>query len=149
MLTHGRRIIGWFLLALAVAGMGAGCRSDSADKLVPVSGQVTVQGKKLHLGAVSFRPDPSRGNAGLHHPTGEIDASGKYELFTAGSKGAPLGWYKVLVFADENQPSGQAAHPVMPCWLVNVKYTREESTDLFVEVVDAPSPGAYDLTLSR
>jgi hypothetical protein len=96
---------------------------------------------------VSFRPDPARGNTSQHHPTGEIDANGNYELYTVGKKGAPPGWYKVLVLADLNQKSGPV-HPEMPRWAVHLKYTRPESTDLFVEVVEKPAPGAYDLNLS-
>ncbi len=110
-------------------------------------GKITVHGKPLTTGAVSFRPDASRGNSSQHHPTGAIDAAGNYELFTVGRRGAPPGWYKVLVFADENQVPGESSRPAMPRWLVHVKYTSEQTTDLAVEVVARPAPQKYDLKL--
>jgi hypothetical protein len=96
---------------------------------------------------VSFRPDAARGNASGHHPTGEI-VNGTFELYTARQKGAPPGWYKVLVFSDENSTQG-GLRPVMPRWATHAKYTSEQTTDLFVEVVEKPAPEAYDLHLSR
>ena len=101
------------LLALGVLAAACGC-SRQGEKLVPVAGKVTVNGKPLAAGAVSFRPDAERGNTSLHHPTGVI-ADGRFELFTLRQRGAPPGWYKVLVLADENQKGG-AIHPAMPRW---------------------------------
>jgi hypothetical protein len=135
------------LLALSVIATVCGC-SSQGETFFPVSGKVRVNGKPLPIGAVSFRPDVSRGNECLHHPTGEIDADGHYELFTLGQPGAPPGWYKVLVFADENQKGGEI-HPLMPRWATHIKYTSEQLTDLFVEVVETPVPGTYDLELSK
>jgi hypothetical protein len=37
----------------------------------------------------------------------------------------------------------------MPRWAVHAKYTSEQTTDLQIEVVDKPAPGAYDLELTR
>jgi hypothetical protein len=126
----------------------AGCARDPGEKLLPVAGKVTVHGQPLAGGSVSFRPDGSRGNATLHHPTGVIDARGNFELYTTRRRGAPPGWYKVLVFADENRLAG-GTHPLMPRWAVHAKYTSEQTTDLQIEVVDKPAPGAYDLELTR
>src|SRR5262245_48110528 len=98
------RALAGLLLALALVAAGAvlpGC-GGPAEEFFPVTGQVTLDGKPLKVGSVSFRPDAARGNASLHHPTGEIDDQGRYTLVTVGRKGAPPGWYKVLVFADEN-----------------------------------------------
>jgi hypothetical protein len=137
------------LLRLLVAGAlasSAGC-AGRGEQFLPVRGKVTLNGKPLTFGAVSFRPDAARGNRSQHHPTGRIEG-GQFELHTLRRKGAPPGWYKVLVFADENQESGPL-HPALPRWATDVKYTREETTDLSVEVVDKPAPGAYDLTLTR
>src|SRR5262249_44285602 len=121
--------------------------SGQGEKFLPVSGQVTVNGTPLTFGAVSFRPDASRGNTTLHHPTGEIDSQGNFELYTARQKGAPPGWYKVLVFADENQKQG-AVHPAPPRWAINPKST-SEATPLSTEVVEKPAAGAYDLKLDK
>jgi hypothetical protein len=136
-----RRVLPPLVFFLVVSGCSSG------ERFLPVAGTVNVNGQPLTLGTVSFRPDATRGNASLHHPTGEIDAHGHYELSTVGKKGAPPGWYKVLVFADLNQQKGPI-HPEMPRWAVNVKYTRVETSDLYVEVVEKPGSTDYDLNLS-
>jgi hypothetical protein len=126
----------------------AGCSNKPANSLVPVSGKATVNGKPLAIGHVSFRPDAAQGNGSLHHPNGSFDANGNYVLMTGGEEGAPPGWYKVLVFADENQAAG-VVHPHMPKWAIAEKYTREDTTDLKVEVVAESAAGAYDLVLTK
>jgi hypothetical protein len=131
------------LAALAACGCGG-----PGEKLLPVSGKVTVNGQPLTFGSVSFRPDRSRGNSSQQQPTGVIDSAGGFELYTTREKGAPAGWYKVLVFADENREVGPL-HPAPPRWAVAAKYTGEQTTDLFVEVVEKPAAGAYDLRLSK
>jgi hypothetical protein len=138
------RLAGLFLTGILAA---CGC-SGPVEKFVPVAGTVQVNGVPLTAGSVSFRPDPARGNTSQHHPTGPIGPDGSFELSTLGRKGAPLGWYKVLIFADENQKNGPV-HPVMPRWATDVKYTSEQTTDLFVEVVEQPPAGAYDFQVSR
>jgi len=133
------------------AGMGlvslllTGCKADT-DKFFPVSGKVAAGGQAIKKGSVSFRPDASKGNKTLHHPTGDIDAEGNYQLYTIGKPGAPPGWYKVLVFADAN-PNPRPG--VEPQWLHHVKYTSEGSTDVLLEVVENAPAGTYDLKLSR
>jgi hypothetical protein len=114
-----------------------------------VSGTVAIAGQPLTSGSVSFHPDASRGNTSQHHPTGTINVDGTYQLYTTGKKGAPPGWYKVLVFAtDKSGPTG-GAHPGMPSSLVHARYGSEKTTDLVIEVVPQPPPGAYDLALSK
>lgn len=136
------------ILSLGILVGVASCGGDSAG-LVPVSGKVFLEGQPLPRGSVSYRPDASRGNKSLHHPTGEIDAQGNYELMTVGKKGAPPGRYKVLVFAAEPTGPGPYGTPAMPRWLHDVRYTSEETTNLSVEVVAQPSSGAYDLKLRK
>jgi hypothetical protein len=110
---------------------------------------VAVAGQPLTSGSVSFHPDASRGNTSQHHPTGTINADGTYQLYTTGKKGAPPGWYKVLVFATEKSGPNGGAHPGMPSSLVHARYGSEKTTDLVIEVVPQPPPGAYDLTLNK
>jgi hypothetical protein len=134
---------------VALLGVAAGC-GKKAGEFVPVSGKVTLDGKPLTVGAISFRPDAARGNASMHIPSGDIDPQGNYKLVTVGKDGAPLGWYKVLVFADANSLDGSnRASPLPPKWLMNAKYITEKGTDLSVEVVQTPEPGAYDLKVSK
>lgn len=134
------RVVGCVALVVLV-----GC-SSKPDGLHMVGGKVSVKGEVLRKGTVSFRPDSAKGNATQHHPTGEIDADGNYVLFTTGKKGAPPGWYRVLVFADGN-PNPAPGKPSQ--WLHHPKYTTEKTTDIWLEVVEKPSPGGYDLSLSR
>jgi hypothetical protein len=137
------------LLALAAWAASAGCGGDGPDKLYPVSGQVLLDGRPLTgvaQGSVSFRGDATRGNRTLHQPTGPLDARGRYELVTAGRKGAPLGWYKVVVTAYANTLE---EGPVTPRLLLHDKYYHPNKTDLSVEVVAGPAPGHYDLNVTR
>jgi hypothetical protein len=142
-----RLVVG--LCFCVVCGASLGCGSPAGEPLAVVAGRVTIDGKPLTTGTVSFRPDAARGNGSQHHPIGTLDAQGNYTLVTVGQKGAPLGWYKVLVFADENSKPGRAAHPVMPRWLVHPKYTTEKTTPLAVEVVSSPQPGRYNFQVSK
>lgn len=146
-MTRSRAVTLAGLLALPFA---VGC-GDPGPVLVPVKGSVSVGGKPLAVGSVSFRPDASRGNTSAHHPTGSIAADGSFELVTLGKPGAPVGHYKVLVFADANTDAktNTAAHPKPPAWLTDPKYTTEKTTDLRAEVVATPEPGRYDLKLVK
>jgi hypothetical protein len=109
-------------------------------KVVPVSGTTMVEGKPLTRGVVSFNPDPSTGNNARVGCRGRVQGDGQYELYTdSGSdvkKGAPVGWYKVTVATTPGDESPLPVHN---------KYTDFDTTDLNVEVVASPGPGAYDL----
>jgi hypothetical protein len=79
---------------LAWAACLAGC-GGPAERLVPVSGKVTVNGRPLPGGKVVFHPDAGKGNTSRQVPRGTLDAQGVYRLSTGDRAGAPLGWYKV------------------------------------------------------
>ena len=138
--------------ALAVAALFApvltanGCGLPG-ETFLPVSGQVTVGGTPLKTGTVTFLPDAPKGNTTQHHPVGTINAEGRYELHTVGRKGAPPGWYKVVVHADENQQTGRSAAPLPPRWTTHARYTTPGTTPPRVEVVEAG--GQYDLKLTK
>ena len=74
--------------AVAVALFVTGCNSGTG-KLVPVRGKVTVAGRPLTKGSVSFRPDKARGETGTAEPYGDIGPDGTYTLSTNGKPGAP------------------------------------------------------------
>lgn len=141
------RRTGWRVLCALSIGLFAGC-SDK-ETFYPVSGKILLEGKPLTgvgQGSVSFRGDTVKGNATMHQPTGAIGPSGEYELLTVGRKGAPPGWYKVVVSAYANKLE---EGPVPPRLLLEKKYYSEEMTDLSIEVVAQPAPGLYDLKVSK
>jgi hypothetical protein len=139
---------GWYLAALLTGGAvlaAAGCSSESGEKLGPVTGKITVGGKPLTTGSVSLRPDASQGNKGQHQPNGAIDAEGTYELLVPpAKKGAPLGWYKVVVTAYDNPMPNKPLKS-----FIDMKYSDEKTTPLKFEVIENPEPGRYDLKLTR
>lgn len=128
--------------------MMVGC-GDSGSNLVPVVGKVTVDGQPLTTGTgnVSFRPD--KGNPNRQEPYGSIDPEGTYRLVTAGKEGAPPGRYRVLVTDMEPiDPKNPFPYPKRKTH-VNLKYNDPKTTDLVIEVVPSPAPGAYDLRLKK
>jgi hypothetical protein len=131
--------------------LALGCGGEGS-KFVPVSGKVTLDGQPLPAGSISFQPDASQGNSGMHIPMSPISAGGRYELVTIGKKGAPPGWYKVLVFFNENDlpaDDPRQRRSSRPKSLIEPKYTDVQTTDLVVEVVSNPASGAYDLKVSK
>jgi hypothetical protein len=133
------------LLCIALGSLlwlSSGC---GGSKAAPVTGHVTLNGKALTAGTVTFVPDKSKGNTSGEEPMGEINAQGEYTVQTRGKPGAPLGWYKVTVLStgpttlDNTSPSTTSA--------INTTYTDPKITPLEKEVVEKPAPGAYDLQI--
>jgi hypothetical protein len=101
---------------------------------------VTLDGDPLKGGVLHFYPDPAKGNNHRVDCLSPVRA-GKYALLTTAVKdsesgdGAPLGWYKVYLYTD------------IPG--VNIKiherFTDPNKTPVWVEVVDNPAAGAYDI----
>jgi hypothetical protein len=123
-------------LLLAATGCGG-------LKVVPVSGTATLDSKPGLGGfVVTFNPDTEKGHSGRMDCSGRIDATGHYALRTDDGfkvyKGAPPGWYKVTIWSPDDKP--------MPA---NKKYTNIKTTELSIEVVENPSPGAYDLKFTK
>ena len=123
-----------------------GC-SGAGEKLTPVAGKVTVNGAALGTGSVTFHPDAAKGNNTPHIPVGTLDAQGNYKLMSATKEGAPLGWYKVTVSAQEPIDPKNPYAP--PKHLISPKYGDPSTSGLEIEVVDRPAAGAYDLTLTK
>ncbi len=134
-------------LGVGAALGGPGCGGSGGLNLVPVVGQVTLDGRPLTGGQVVFHPDAARGNNSLDEPRGPIDAQGRYELSTVGRKGVVPGWYKVAVIATE---PFDPQHPyVLPKSLIPVRYNDPSASGLTREVTASPAPGAYDLKLTE
>jgi hypothetical protein len=136
----GLHLLKGFCACASITVLGCG-----GLKLVPVSGKARLDGHLLTRGVVSFNPDTTKGNNIRVACTGRIKGDGQYEIFTDdGSnvrKGAPLGWYKVTILAVT--PGEDKLLPV------NKRYTDPDTTDLSVEVVTNPEPGAYDLEFKK
>jgi hypothetical protein len=136
-----------FIATLRVLGILCACGAMTAagcggPKHVPVVGKATVNGKPLSGLVISFNPDPAKGNEARVSCMGRIGANGEYTLISDDgfkvTKGARPGWYKVTLSAPDEES--------MP---VNKKYTAFKTTDLTIEVVDDPQPGAYDLEFTK
>jgi hypothetical protein len=125
------------LLFLGLTGCG-----DSIGHTVPVKGKVTVDGKALSKGSVTFWPNKEKGNNSQHEAGGQISEDGSYEVYTKGKAGIPPGHYKVTVVA---QTDADNTAPTKVKLLVPQKYTKAETTPLLIEVVENPASGAYNL----
>ncbi len=136
-------------LAIMFALVAAFCGCSRPSDLVPVRGMVRLGDRPLPTGTVSLRADASKGNETQHHPTGVIGEDGRYELYTGEQKGAPPGWYKVVVFATSQLDDKGAAHPGMPQSIIHARYNDAATSPLAVEVKADALEGAYDLTLEK
>ncbi|OWK38259.1 hypothetical protein [Fimbriiglobus ruber] len=141
----GLRAVRNRVLAALVVGVVAGCGTGDGETLAPVSGVITANGKPVPSGTMTLYPEAAKGNASQHQPNGVIDANGRYEMYVPGSKkGAPPGWYKVVVYAVDDPQPGKPNK-----YFVHKKYTDVATTPLLIEVVEKPEPGRYDLKLDR
>jgi hypothetical protein len=128
-----------------------GCGGSATN--YPVSGKITLNDEPLtaETTVVLFKPDKAKGNTSPLEPLGTVSADGSYTLLTDGKKGAPPGWYRVVVTAHDSQmdlSKARRKRPV-PHSLVPARYGSAASTDLVIEVVESPGPGAYDLKLKK
>jgi hypothetical protein len=142
-------VFGVSALASSVLGCGA-----QAEKLVPVVGKVMLDGKPWTIGDVGFFPDASQGNPSGQASIGVIKPDGTYQVFTAGKPGVRPGWYKVVVWATKDlaaagNPWGPDGKRRTIHWLIDPKFTSEDTTPLTKEVVDRSPPGHYDLELAK
>jgi hypothetical protein len=140
------------LLGFPTTGCGD---ASGVGPTFPVAGKVTFNGAPLTATStvVLFKPDAAKGNTSSFEPIGTIDADGGYTLKTKGKKGAPPGWYKVIVTARDEAPP---AHPKTPKQhrpvaksLLPARYGQPQTSGLSIEVVENPTPGAYDLKLTN
>jgi hypothetical protein len=132
----------WF----GVIVLGPLLLSGCGPAISPVHGKVTIDDKPLTTGTVTLRPDKSKGNKSSATPLGKIADDGTYTIETDGKPGAPYGAYKVVVVAGVPAKPSDMYSPLTS--LVNVKYTREDSTDLEITVPSASADG-YNLKLKR
>src|SRR5262245_1586382 len=142
-------------VALLLGLLSAGCGDGEVGKTYPVRGKVTLNGQPLvaKSAVINFKPLAARGNTTPFEPSANVDSSGNFILYTRSQRGAPPGWYKILVTAvDANSPptlpKGPLTHRPAPKSLVPARYGLERTTPLEVEVVESPAEGSYDLKLT-
>jgi hypothetical protein len=127
-------------------GLCVGCGKDNkGEKLVPVRGKVRYQGEPLTTGMVILVADVTKGKTTKHEPRGSIDDQGNYRVSTAGRPGAPPGWYKVAVIA--NQPLIPNEPYAVTGSLLPKKYGDATTSELAIEVREKPAGAAYDIVL--
>ena len=142
-------------LVLPFALLASGCGDGGVGKTHRVNGKVTINGELLvsKTAVVLFEPDTAKGNTTLFQPVGSLDSSGNYTLYTKTQRGAPPGWYKVIVTATESGPPAESKQPrrerPLPISLIPAKYGLAKTTPLNIEVVESPASDAYDLSLSK
>ncbi|WP_148072181.1 hypothetical protein [Bythopirellula goksoeyrii] len=145
------------VVAYVAIGMILGCSEvEIIIQHVPVRGKVQVDGQPVPSGTVSFRPDAERGNQSMEQPAGMLQEDGRYKLFSANQEGAPPGWYRVLIIADNFRVVDPPTSPVWPEFpegylpkaLVNQRYLYFHQTDLLVEVKENQDPDEYVLRLN-
>ena len=137
------------LMLLPFLLIGCSGSADDGPVVVPVVGTVTVDGEVIKGAGVSFRPDEEKGNTAEFMPGGTTDAEGKYELSaTASSKGAPPGWYKVIVMPPSAAPGSDA---VVTFPEYNTKFMRPDETELSFEVKEGTveAPQVIDIQLTK
>ena len=138
-------------VCLLIGILGCGSSSSvkpSFEKVAPVSGTLTYQGKPLENYQVTFLPtDGRRPGVGL------TDAAGKFKLGTNDlADGAPLGTNQVAVnFAPPSTDDATTGSPIedpallpMPKVLIPAKYGNPKTSEITQEV---PSGGLTDLKL--
>jgi hypothetical protein len=129
--------------AVLLAGL-AGC-GKPGETFLPVEGRVTFDGKPLTKGTVVLYPDAGKGNTSKHEPRGDIEADGRYKIYTHPNAGAPPGWYKVAVLCTEPSDPKNMYSP--PRWLIPERFGKPDESRLTLEVRGDPPPRAYDLDL--
>ncbi len=88
-----------FVLFLLVIACATGC-NRSAFSLAPVSGTVTLDGKPLDNGVVSFQPLATNGDNSGPGSSARCDAEGRFTLQTQvveSEPGAVVGEHRVLI----------------------------------------------------
>jgi hypothetical protein len=140
-----------------VAVLLAGCSpSPPIPKLYPVQGTILVGEKVVKEGTIQLRANQAKGNTTWEQPCGALGADGTFELMTNDKPGAPPGWYKVLVMADNFKVVDPPPSPVWPDYpkgflrkpLVHERYLYFNQTDLEIEVVENPPEEGYVLRLN-
>jgi hypothetical protein len=120
-------------LASALMPLLAGC--DSGPKIVPVSGQVLIDGKPLQFGYVRFIPQDSRLSGGA------LDAEGRFKLTCLREgDGAVIGRHMVEVLSQKPLSETKIQ------WLAPKKFADHNTSGLSYEVAGPANNVQFNLT---
>ena len=128
---HGRSVV---TALVAAAGLAlAGCGGPASEKLYPVTGRVTVDGKAPDGVVLLFHREGAASDVG----TGTTDSSGSYKVVFKTNPGLPAGKFKVTASwpdpAKRNAPVSMGATPDIPD-LLRSRYAMRDRSEMSVEV---------------
>jgi hypothetical protein len=121
-------------LAVLLVGL-AGCGGPAR-----VSGNVTLDGKPLTKGAITFAPTGDGPVA-----TGSINSSGRYTLQVGTQSAIPPGTYTVTIVAVEPVPPTPEHPEPLPKLLTPAKYNNPATSGLAAEVKRGSNSFDYQL----
>lgn len=125
-----QRLAGLALASLLSAGCG-----DGRPEIVPVSGQVLIDGKPLDRGFVRFLPNGSRAS------TGKIGGDGRFTLTCVEpGDGAVAGTHRVEVVASELTSATTMK------WYVPKKYADSKASGVTFEISEPTSEAVIQLS---
>lgn len=128
------RAAAWAMLVAGALTLAAGCGAHDSS----VYGTVTLDGKTLETGTVTFHP---AGEGAVAY--GRIGADGSYRLHTGAEEGLAPGEYVVTVVATAPPPDPHSE--VVGKLLTPVRYGNLDQTDLRFTI--EPGTNRIDLPL--
>jgi hypothetical protein len=124
--------------------IAAGC---GGERIVPVSGKVTLDGQPLAKATVSFQPvaKPGSLNAGPAS-SAKTDTQGHYKLKgIAGQDGALVGEHRVMISLQMNDPNGDDRRRGGPPQIDKVPARYNKDTELKFQVTAATDKADFEL----
>lgn len=126
----------WYCVVILLAS-AVGCGGKPAR----VSGTVTVDGKPLDRGRVSFAPTATGQMA-----VGTIQNDGTYKLMTNRERGLEPGEYKASIVSREMQQSDDGGPPMQSKYLAPKKYSTTSTSGLQFSVETGSNTIDIDLS---
>jgi hypothetical protein len=136
------QLAGWLLIIVAISGCHHG------PQMVPVTGKVTLGGKPLAFGVITFQPpsgQPAQGN---------IQSDGTFSLSTyKQGDGAVVGKHKIRIACFESQRPGTVKGPgeqSLGKSLIPERYTLFDQSGFTADVSESRTePFTFDMTGPR
>jgi hypothetical protein len=111
-----------------------GCSGDQRPTTIAVTGRVSVAGRPLASGAITFYPDEIRHEAAARPAMGVIDKDGQYSLSTFRSgDGVMPGSYRVSIESLTSERSIERPD-AQDTWAIPERYGRTDTSGLVATV---------------